>query len=482
MSNDITVAFGDGIGPEIMDATLFILKEAKARLNIETIDIGSSYYSKGVSTGIPPHVWKTLKHSKVLLKAPITTPQGGGYKSINVTLRKTLGLYANVRPVSSFHPFVHSLHPMMDLVIVRENEEDLYAGIEYRHTNDAFHSHKVITKSGCEKIIRYAFDYAIQNGRRKVTCMSKDNIMKMADGAFHKLFNEVGKEYPDIKQDHYIIDIGAARVASRPESFDVIVTLNLYGDIISDIAAEVSGSVGLAGSSNVGDDFAMFEAIHGSAPDIAGQGIANPSGLLSGAVMMLVHLGQHDVASVIRNAWLKTIEDGMHTGDIYNASTSKQKVGTMNFAKSVVEHLGQKPYKFKIADYAPLPDDVKKPSEYIDLITCEKSLIGVDIFFSWLDGDYDKLGERLNDLAGDDARLAVISMKGLKIWPDPEIEHFQSDCFRARFMVDSKDGFLGRDYPAKLYQRLIDADIDVVQMINLYDFCGELGFTKSQGE
>ncbi|NET71420.1 MAG: NADP-dependent isocitrate dehydrogenase [Sphaerospermopsis sp. SIO1G2] len=481
-TSDITVAFGDGIGPEIMDATLFILKEAKARLNIETIEIGSAYYNRGVSTGIPPGAWDSLRRTKVLLKAPITTPQGGGYKSINVTIRKTLGLYANVRPCRSYAPLVQSLHPMMDLVIIRENEEDLYSGIEYHHATDTYTAHKVITESGSEKIIRYAFDYALQNGRRKVTCMSKDNIMKMCDGIFHRVFDRVAKEYPDIETDHYIIDIGAARVASRPESFDVIVTQNLYGDIISDIAAEVSGSVGLAGSSNVGDDFAMFEAIHGSAPDIAGQDIANPSGLLAGAVMMLVHLGQNDIAGLIRNAWLKTIEDGIHTADIYSESASKEQVGTAAFARAVVERLGQQPYRFRAENYDPLPEDAKKPGEHVDIIVCEKTLVGVDIFVSWHKRDLEPLGQLLQDLSGEEASLALISCKGLKVWPDTPDQKMLGDCYRCRFKVESEDTVLPADYPAALHQRLVEKDVDVLQVINLFDFCGELGFTKSQGE
>ncbi len=481
-TSEITVAFGDGIGPEIMDATLFILKEAKAKLNIETIEIGSAYYNRGVSTGIPPHVWDTLHRTNVLLKAPITTPQGGGYKSINVTLRKTLGLYANVRPVRSYHPFVQSLHPMMDMVIIRENEEDLYAGIEYRHTTDAYHAHKVITESGSEKIIRYAFDYAVQNGRRKVTCMSKDNIMKMCDGAFHRIFDAIAKEYPDVATDHYIIDIGSARIASRPEVFDVIVTENLYGDIISDIAAEVSGSVGLAGSSNVGDDFAMFEAIHGSAPDIAGKGIANPSGLLNGAVMMLVHLEQNDVAEVIRNAWLKTLEDGIHTGDIFNKTSSKEQVGTRAFAEAVVDRLGQDPYMFKKAEFQPLPEGRKKPSEYVDIIECEKSLIGVDIYIGWNHQTVESLAEKLEAVTGDELVLKLISCKGLKVWPQADAKVGISDCFRCRFMVGNEATILTRRATSDLAGRIADIDLDVVQMINLFDFCGELGFTKSQGE
>jgi len=347
MNKSITVAYGDGIGPEIMEATLSILKEAKARINIEVVEVGEKLYTKNHSSGIDSSTWDSLERTKVILKAPITTPQGGGYKSLNVTMRKTLGLYSNIRPCVALHPYVATHHPKMDLVIIRENEEDLYAGIEYRQTHNMYQTLKLITRTGSEKIIRFAFDYAVKNNRKKVTCFSKDNIMKMTDGIFHKVFDEIAKEYPQIQTNHMIIDIGAARLAAKPENFDVIVTSNLYGDIISDIAAEVCGSVGMAGSANIGTDYALFEAIHGSAPDIAGKNMANPSGLLNGAIMMLVHIGQPDVAENIQNAWLATLEDGMHTVDIYNPEFSKAKLGTKEFAAEVIKRLGKKPQKLK---------------------------------------------------------------------------------------------------------------------------------------
>ena len=350
-AHPITVAYGDGIGPEIMEAVLKILAEARVPLNIDTIEVGQKFYEKGVTTGIPPAAWDSIRRTKTLLKAPITTPQGGGYKSLNVTMRKSLGLYANVRPCTSFHPYIKSMHANMNLVIIRENEEDLYAGIEYRQTQDAFQSVKIITRSGSERIMRYAFEYAVNNNRKKVTCMSKDNIMKLTDGAFHDMFTMVAKEYPHIEADHYIIDIGSARIASKPHIFDVIVTENLFGDIISDIAAEVSGSVGLAGSANIGANYAMFEAIHGSAPDIAGKDIANPSGLLHGAIMMLGHLGLNDDASKLHNAWLKTIEDGTHTVDIFN-DMSKRKVGTKDFAQAVIDNIGAEPSTYRPVKYS----------------------------------------------------------------------------------------------------------------------------------
>ena len=381
-SKSITVAYGDGIGPEIMEATLEILKEAKAKLSIETIEVGEKQYKTGNTTGISSSAWESLRRTKVLLKAPITTPQGGGYKSLNVTMRKTLGLYANVRPCVCYHPFVKTNHPKMDLVIVRENEEDLYAGIEYQLTHDAVHCIKLITRSGSERIIRYAFEYAVANGRKKVTCMSKDNIMKMADGMFHKIYDQIAAEYPQIEKDHYIIDIGTARIASAPERFDVIVTENLYGDIISDVAAEVSGSVGLAGSSNIGSDFAMFEAIHGSAPDIAGKDIANPSGLLGGAIMMLVHIGQPDVATLVHNAWLATLESGIHTADIFNAQ-SKEKVGTRGIRAGRHRASGPKPKSLKAANYRAREPQRRREAPLPSAPVAKRELIGVDVFVHW---------------------------------------------------------------------------------------------------
>src|SRR5918997_1194803 len=347
----ITVAYGDGIGPEIMSATLHILKEAGARIDIETIEIGEKVYLAGNSAGIGPEAWESLRRTRVFLKAPITTPQGGGFKSLNVPTRKTLGLYANIRPCVSYHPYVDTKHRNIDLVIVRENEEDLYAGIEHQQTADVVQCLKLISRPGSEKIVRYAFDYARRNNRKKVTCFTKDNIMKQTDGLFHKVFDEIGAEYPEVEKEHWIVDIGAAKMADTPEAFDVIVLPNLYGDILSDVAAQIAGSVGLAGSANIGSNYAMFEAIHGSAPRRAGQNLANPSGLLPGAVMMLVHIGQTDIAEQVHNAWLRTLEEGIHTYDIYEEGTSKEKVGTREFAAAVVERLGQTPQTLKAVKY-----------------------------------------------------------------------------------------------------------------------------------
>ncbi len=479
MTTPITVAYGDGIGPEIMEATLHILREAAADITVETIEVGERVYNMGATSGILPSAWDTLRRNKVFLKAPITTPQGKGYKSLNVTMRKTLGLYANIRPTKSYHPLVKTNHPKMDLIIVRENEEDLYAGIEHRQSEDVFQCLKLITHSGSERIIRYAFDYAVANNRKKVTCMSKDNIMKLADGQFHKLFDEIGKEYPKLEKDHYIIDIGAARIASKPEVFDVIVTLNLYGDIISDIAAEVSGSVGLAGSSNIGEGFAMFEAIHGSAPDIAGKNMANPSGILQSAIMMLIHIGQPDVASKIQNAWLRTLEDGVHTGDIYRKEVSKEKVGTKEFAEAVVQRLGKKPSTFDSVAYGKaITTEMKKNTVRTP---AKKELIGVDVFVAW-NGSINELGEKITALSADGLDLKTLSNKGLKVWPDADTSGMHiTDQFHCRFKCADGKTTTHAAITA-LLDRTQKSGLDFTKTENLYTFDGVIGFSLGQGE
>jgi isocitrate dehydrogenase len=474
----ITVAKGDGIGPEIMDSTLLILKEAGAALDIETIEIGKAVYERGIATGIENSSWASLRRTKVFLKSPITTPQGGGFKSLNVTVRKSLGLFANVRPCVSYAPYVDTKHPNMDMVIVRENEEDLYGGIEYRQTQDAVECVKLITRPGCEKIVRYAFEYARTNGRKKVTCMAKDNIMKMADGLFHRVFDEIGKEYSDIEQNFYIVDIGSAKIAAQPHLFDVIVTENLYGDIISDIAAEITGSVGLGGSSNVGAECAMFEAIHGSAPDIAGKGIANPSGLLLGAVMMLTHIGQNDVAERVHNAWLKTIEDGIHTGDIYRLGFSKEKVGTAGFGKAVVARLGQRPTKLHDVTYAADAKGMKLPP-LKPRVSQKKELMGVDVFLDWEQGDAAALAKLIQPLAGEGMKLDSISNRGTKVWPDGQPETFCVDQWRLRFVAGAG---LTHERILDLLAGLAKAKLDFVKTDHLYLFDGKPGFTASQGE
>ena len=474
----ITVARGDGIGPEIMDATLAILKAANARIEWDEIAIGEKVYLAGNSSGIDDSAWDKIRTNKVLLKAPITTPRGGGYKSLNVTLRKTLGLYSNVRPCMSFHPFISTKHPNMDVVIIRENEEDLYAGIEHQQTDEVVQCLKLISRPGCEKIIRYAFEYARLYNKKKVSCLVKDNIMKHTDGLFHEVFKEISKEYPEIEADNWIIDIGAARLADTPEIFEVVVTPNLYGDVVSDIAAQITGSVGLAGSANIGESCAMFEAIHGSAPPIAGKNVANPSGLLRAAVMMLNHIGQQDVAEKVMNAWSCTIEEGIHTMDIYKEGVSTQLVGTKEFGEAVIERLGQVPKKLNSVEYQKgvklnVPT-YKRPEPAV------KTLKGVDVFVDWRGDDVEELAEKLQRL-NRDIELVVITNRGVKVWPNGFDETFCTDHWRCRFEL--KDGASAKkeSIPAILAQA-IDVGLDIIKTENLYDFNGKRGYSLAQGQ
>jgi isocitrate dehydrogenase len=479
----ITVARGDGIGPEIMDATLRILEAAGARLEIQEVQIGEKVYQAGHSAGIMPEAWESLRKTRVFLKAPITTPQGGGFKSLNVTTRKVLGLYANVRPCVSYHPFVRTKHPKMDVVIIRENEEDTYAGIEHRQTAEVTQCLKLISRPGCERIIRYAFEYARACGRKKVTCFSKDNIHKITDGLFHQVFDEIAAQYPDIQNEHWIVDIGAAKLADTPEVFDVIVMQNLYGDILSDVAAQIAGSVGLAGSANIGPDCAMFEAIHGSAPRRAGQDLANPSGLLLAAVQMLVHIGQPEVAGRVHNAWLRTIEDGVHTYDIYSEAISKTKVGTSGFADAVIQRLGQSPVTLSPVHYASaaklnLAPQAPKTKPI-------KELVGFDLFLDWdqHNRSADILGHLLeNATRFTGVKLKMITNRGVKVYPGGFPETFCTDHWRCRFVSKHGYGRVSIKDILQVVELATNADLEVIKTEHLYNFDGKPGYSMGQGE
>ncbi|PTX61028.1 isocitrate dehydrogenase [Kordia periserrulae] len=484
----VAVAYGDGIGPEIMKATLNILAAAGAEIEPEIIEVGEKVYLSGNSSGIEKKSWEVINQNKIILKAPITTPQGKGYKSLNVTLRKSLGLFANVRPVSALHPYIHTNFPNMDVVIIRENEEDLYAGIEHQQTQDVVQCLKLITRPGCEKIVRYAFEYAKLYGRKKVTCMVKDNIMKLTDGLFHNVFKEIAAEYPEIKSDSQIIDIGSARIAARPEDYDVVVTSNLYGDIVSDIVAEIAGSVGMAGSANVGKNVAMFEAIHGSAPDIAGKGIANPSGLINAAVLMLVHVGKAGVANKIKNALLTTIEQGYHTADIYQEGKSIQKVSTSEFAEKIIENLGKTPEKLPLSNLdenagSIVIPEYNRPKE-------KQVLVGTDVFINWQGSNPEEIGDALASLQSYKLKLKMITNRGVKVYPNGLPETYCTDHWRCRFVGTDAEINGGQSvYTPVDFEQILallsninEIGYEVIKTENLYEFDGKRGFSLGQGE
>ena len=379
----------------------------------------------------------------------------------------------------------------MDLVIIRENEEDLYAGIEHRHTAEVMQCLKLITVPGCERIIRYAFEYCRTQKRKRLTCVTKSNIMKLTDGTFQQVFERMAPLYPDIQTDHQIVDIATARVAARPQNYDVIVTLNLYGDIISDVAAEVAGSVGLAGSANIGMKSAMFEAVHGSAPDITGKNIANPGGLLNGAIMMLNYLKQHDVATSVHNASLCALEDGIHTADLVGELTKKQ-VGTREFADAVISRLGRKPTKLVPVNYESGEThgrkDVAAPHFVVPempvLPVPKKVFDGVDVFVDYdppQGRDVERLALLLQAASGKGFQLSMISNRGVVVWPNGHPDTYKADHWRCRFKttdpaVQSSLAIID------LLCLMADHKLDVIKTENLYSFDGQPGYSVGQGQ
>lgn len=476
----ISVAYGDGIGPEIMDSVLQIIKESGAKVKIETIEIGENIYKRGLQSGITDSALDSIARTKVLLKAPITTPQGKGHKSLNVTLRKKLNLYANIRPCISYLD-----DKKIDLVIIRENEEDLYSGVEYRQTYDQYYSYKIISYSASERICKYAFEYAKVNKRKKVTCFIKDNIMKMTDGTFHMAFHNIAKEYPEIESNSMIIDIGTAKLAKYPQDFDVIVTENLYGDIISDVAAELTGSVGLAGSVNIGTEYAMFEAVHGSAPDISGKNIANPSALLNATVSMLHYIKQSDIANKIFKSWLYTIqEEKIHTLDIFIEGKSKYKASTKEFTDSIIRNMNNKKIDYTQPHF--IQSNVVnrewfiKQSEKLtkDKIECNKTrkLIGVDIYIDTTDTD--DLLEKLKAFnVTTDFVLCSISVKGINVYPEKQIiKPNWNDNPSCRFLVPQTSNMKNSDIHS-LLKEFENNNIEFTKFEKLYTYDDVYGFS-----
>ena len=336
MKTPITVAYGAGIGPEIMTATLRILDAAGAQLELERIEIGETVYKKGLSNGIEPASWDSLHRTKVFLKAPITTPQGGGFKSLNVTVRKTLAMYANVRPCASLYPYVATKHPRMDIVIVRENTEDLYAGLEHTVVPGVVESLKIITERASTRVARFAFEYARKFGRKKISAVHKANIMKLSDGLFLTSVRKVAAEYPAIEYKEIIVDNACMQMVLKPNQFDVLLLTNLYGDIMSDLAAGLVGGLGVVPSGNIGETVAVFEAVHGTAPDIAGKNIANPTALLMSSIMMLRHIDEIQAAKRAEDALFKVYREGKSlTRDVGGTAS------TTEFTDNLISTMGK---------------------------------------------------------------------------------------------------------------------------------------------
>lgn len=474
----ISVAAGDGIGPEITEATLRILEAAQARLHIEHVRIGEVAYAAGYPSGFFPETWDSIRKNKILLKAPVASPGDNRYKSPNVILRKMLGMYANVRPCKALAPFITTQHPDMDVVIIRENEEDFYAGIEHRQCSEVTQCTRLISRPGSEKIIRYAFEYARAHYREKVTCFSKDNVLKLTDGLFHKVFNRIAQEYPDIEHEHWIVDVGTARLADTPENFDVLVVPNLYGDILNDMTAQLAGSIGMAGSANFGATCAMFETIHGAVKHRAGKDMANPSGMIMAAVMMLNHIGQPDIAEWVHNAWLSTLEAGIHTYDIYNGQ-SQERVGTQAFADAVIERLGQEPKTLSPVRYELTLSHHQNQMPPYRQRYAHKELQGLDVFFdNTVIQNAEDFAQRLQTLLAEEPLiLEYITNRGVEVWPKNRSDIFLTDHWCCRLRATHP---ITHDAVLKTLEILAQAEMPWLKTEHLYTFDGVEGYSSLQ--
>lgn len=477
VTHSVVVLPGDGVGPELMQSVMSVVDEAGASIDWQVCDAGSTVFRDGIASGIPDETLDAIEGAGVVLKGPLETPIGHGEKSANVTLRKLFELYANIRPVKAlpgiFTPYAGR---DIDFVVIRENVEDLYAGIEHMQTPDVAQCLKLISRKGSEKIARLAFALARAEDRRKVECATKANIMKLTEGLFKSTFESVAADHTEFQSGHLVVDNCAHKMVVAPESFDVLVTTNMNGDILSDLAAGLVGGLGLAPSANLGRHVAMFEAVHGSAPDIAGEGIANPTALMLSAVMMLRHIGEHEVADVIENALYCTLEDGTHlTADI---ARDADPVGTAAFAGAVIDNFGRTARQLENRKYRPLqmPDVVHGP-----LGEVSRETNGVDVFIEWK-GNADALGQSLETaIFGTSFKLSMISNRGTKVYPGRSTYTDTVNHWRCRFAWTESDRSLVDTDILELLGRIGDIH-RWMHVEKLQHFDGTAGFTLAQGE
>ncbi|MGI8825330.1 MAG: NADP-dependent isocitrate dehydrogenase [Chloroflexota bacterium] len=474
----VTVIPGDGIGPEVVQSAQGIIDAVGAPIAWEECHAGAIIFKQGFPSGVPQETIESIRKTRVVLKGPLETPVGFGEKSANVTLRKLFETYANVRPAREV-PGVKTPFSGrgIDLVVVRENVEDVYAGIEHMQTPGVAQCLKLISRKGCEKIVRFAFELARSESRTLVHCATKSNIMKLTEGMLKRTFEDVSREYPDIEAQHIIVDNCAHQLVKRPEQFDVIVTTNMNGDILSDLTSGLIGGLGFAPSANIGTDVAIFEAVHGSAPKYTGKNVINPTAVILSAVMMLRHLGEFEGAAAIENAMLVTLESGVLTRDVVGDTGA---ASTTTFTEAVIGNLGKTSSTWRVRDYKPLrlprvstaPDFVK---------VAQRRVAGVDIFLESSLGA-EELGTAMEGIAGGSpVTLKMISNRGTKVYRPTGAMTDVVDQWRARFMLSDSSDNLSDAAIADLIER-IGANHRWAHVEKLQEFDGEPGFTRAQGE
>ena len=475
----VTLIPGDGIGPECVLSAQRIIEAAGVKIEWEPCEAGENVFKKGIPSGVPQETIDSIGRTRLVFKGPLGTPIGYGEKSANVTLRKLFETYANIRPVREL-PGIPTPYAgrNIDLVVVRENVEDLYAGIEHMQTPEVAQCLKLISRKGCEKIVRVAFELARAEGRRKVACASKSNIMKMTEGMLKRTFEAVAKEYPDIESSHVIIDNCAHQLVKKPEQFDVIVTTNMNGDIISDLTSALIGGLGFAPSANLGNEVAIFEAVHGSAPKYAGKNVINPTAVIMTGVLMLRHIGHLEAAQKIEHAVLATLEEGkVKTGDVvgYDKCTS-----TSAYTDEIIKNLGKRSAKFQVRDYKPirLPELPAGPGFFR---AKSVRIVGFDYFCqSFLLPD--QLGPTVErTIEGSPVKLKMISNRGTKVYPSAGAITDCNDQYRCRLMAKNPAADLSDKDIIDVLQRL-GSTVRWMHLEKLQEIDGEAGFTKAQGE
>jgi isocitrate dehydrogenase len=481
----IAVAKGDGIGPEIMDAVLQIFTAAKVPIEYEFVDMGKWVFDKGFNNGMTPEAKQSIETLGLLFKGPMETPKGKGVKSINVTARKTWNTYANKRAFQSLHGvqtvFSKAGIPI-DITIVRENIEDTYGGIEHMLTQDVALSRRFITRPGSMQVIRYAFEMARQKNATRITCGHKANIMKITDGLFLDCFYEVAREYPELKADDIIVDDLCMKLVTRPDTFDVVVLTNLQGDIVSDLCAGLVGGLGFAPSANIGDHISIFEAVHGTAPDIAGKNIANPTALLLSGLAMLRHVGLTEHAAIIENALLYTLENGIHTGDFGDRSIPA--VNTTQFADTIINNFGKQP---ALGAKPIVPNKPGTPAPFklvqnsmMESVEEENEVIGgVDMFIE-SNEQPEAIAHKCQRHGGLKFKLINISNRGTQVWPTGSVYTNLVNQYNVRF--ESLDGAaLNQQDIVGLYASL-SGDFKVCSLELLNSWGGKKAYSLAQGQ
>jgi isocitrate dehydrogenase len=493
MSIRIALAPGDGIGPEIMQATLGLFKAAGVDRHAEFIpvEMGKACFDKGLSRGMSDEAIKTVEACGVLFKGPMETPKGGGGKSINVTARKMWNAYANVRHFRTL-PGVETVYSKagvgIDFTIVRENIEDTYGGIEHRLTNDVVQCKRLISAPGSDQVHRYAFVHAKKLGLRKVHCGHKANIMKMTDGLFLERFKAAAADHPNIETADVIVDALCMNLVMRPQQYQMVVLPNLQGDIVSDLAAGLVGGLGFAPSANIGTHMSIFEAVHGTAPDIAGKGIANPTSLILSGLMMLRHIGLLREAAIVENALLATLESGVRTGDF--GDPSKPALGTTAYAQAIAANLGESPRTVPCV-YVPEaspptlqpPAKPSQPRLIRTFTTVVSHVCGCDIYVD-TSLSPQELATLMNGFCeGSPFKLSLISNRGTQVWPSGSVYTECTDYYRVRFELRENVtvGTMGQGPIVNLMHKISEKFVICsYELLRIFD--GTRGYSLAQGQ